>query len=54
MDNMLEGIKGARAIIDDILIAGENEEEHDVMYRRQDMMYLQESYVPCNWIQSSH
>ena len=29
MDEMLEGIEGARAVIDDILVAGRDEEEHD-------------------------
>ena len=29
MDEMLEGIEGARAVLDDILVAGKDEEEHD-------------------------
>ena len=34
MDNMIAGIKGASAIIDDILIAGETLEEHDAILRK--------------------
>lgn len=34
MDNMLEGIRGAYAIIDDILIAAKTLEEHDRILRQ--------------------
>ena len=34
MDNMLEGIDGARAIMDDILIAARNEKEHDAIMKK--------------------
>ena len=34
MDTMLENIEGARAIMDDILIAGRNETEHDIIIRQ--------------------
>jgi hypothetical protein len=34
MDDMLEGIEGARAIMDDILIAGVDEEDHDRVMRQ--------------------
>ena len=34
MDNMLEGIQGAHAVIDDILIAGRDLEEHDHILRQ--------------------
>ena len=34
MDNMLESIDGARAVMDDILIAGKNLKDHDVNMKR--------------------
>lgn len=34
MDNMLEGISGAHAVIDDILIAGKSIQDHDRILRR--------------------
>ena len=34
MDNMLEGIQGARAVMDDILVAASNPEEHDKIMRQ--------------------
>ena len=34
MDQMLEGIEGATAIMDDILIAGSNPEQHDAVLRK--------------------
>ena len=34
MDNMLEGIQGAVAIMDDILVAGKNMKDHDVTLRK--------------------
>ena len=34
MDDMLEGIEGARAIMDDILVAGSTEEKHDKILAR--------------------
>ena len=34
MDQMLEGIEGATAIMDDILIAGSNTEQHDAVLRK--------------------
>ena len=34
MDQMLEGIEGATAIMDDILIAGSNTEHHDAVLRQ--------------------
>ena len=34
MDQMLEGIEGATAIIDDILTAGSNTEHHDAVFRK--------------------
>ena len=34
MDQMLEGIEGAAAIMDDILIAGSNTEQHDAVLRK--------------------
>ncbi|KAK6195693.1 hypothetical protein SNE40_001065 [Patella caerulea] len=34
MDNMLEGITGAKAIMDDIFIGGENEADHDAILKK--------------------
>ena len=34
MDNMLEGIPGARAVMDDILIAGKDLKDHDATMKR--------------------
>ena len=34
MDQMLEGIEGATAIMDDILIAGSNTGQHDAVLRK--------------------
>ena len=34
MDEMLEGIEGARAVMDDILVAGKDEEEHDCILEK--------------------
>ena len=34
MDNMLEGIQGAAAIMDDILVAGKNMKDHDMTLRK--------------------